>query len=71
MSNKITEFVECEAMQFGSSVTTFQKNLLSTPFKLKKSLLLSSWRQQAAVLRLPASTTLYEAYIPEGHILKI
>jgi len=61
MSNKITEFVQCEAVQFGRSVTTFQKNLLPTPFKLKKSLLLSSYREQAAVLRLPASTILYEA----------
>jgi len=36
MSNKITEFVQCEAMQFGSTVTTFQRNLLPTTFRLKK-----------------------------------
>jgi len=36
MSNKITEFVQCEAVQFGRSVITFQRNLLPTPFRLKK-----------------------------------
>ena len=36
MSNKITEFVQCEVMQFGRSVTTFQRNLLPTPFRFKK-----------------------------------
>jgi hypothetical protein len=36
MSNKITEFVQCEAMQFGRSVTTFQRNHLPTPFRFKK-----------------------------------
>jgi len=36
MRKKITEFVQCEAVKFGRNVTTFQRNLVPTPFMLKK-----------------------------------
>lgn len=71
MTNKITEFVQCEAVQFGRSVTKFKRNLLPTPFRLKKNhCCFQAAESMPRFYDFQRPQYCMRLYFPEGHNLK-